>query len=440
MAWSAGKIGTLIPSAEERTTLAYGALLALSFIYFVRPEDYIPGLAYIPIAKIAGGISLFALVFGVSGQWKENKPKELRLVYFLYFWLCLGLPFSAWKSKSIGLVFTDCLKCLVVAILVSLVVNSLKDLRRLLWMQAAAVTASALGAILLHKVDSDARLEGLGNGALFNPNDLAINIALNWPLIAMFFLGSRNRFVKVLWGFGLLAMIRAVMMTYSRSGFLALVMAIFVVLLEFGWRGRRRWMLALPFMFAVPAVLLAPSNYGVRLESIVGTPQAGSLDRGSAEARKQLLIKAIEISLTHPLFGVGVGNFPSYSNMWMVTHNTYTEFSAEAGIPAMVAFILYLKSSFRNLRAVRNSPALRDDESLQLIASALWAGMAAYVVGAFFASTARLLYPYFMVGYTTALYKISHVGAEAVARVPSREPAGVLRPRRGPAPGFGWSG
>ena len=357
MAWSAGKIGTLIPSAEERTTLAYGALLALSFIYFVRPEDYIPGLAYIPIAKIAGGISLFALVFGVSGQWKENKPKELRLVYFLYFWLCLGLPFSAWKSKSIGLVFTDCLKCLVVAILVSLVVNSLKDLRRLLWMQAAAVTASALGAILLHKVDSDARLEGLGNGALFNPNDLAINIALNWPLIAMFFLGSRNRFVKVLWGFGLLAMIRAVMMTYSRSGFLALVMAIFVVLLEFGWRGRRRWMLALPFMFAVPAVLLAPSNYGVRLESIVGTPQAGSLDRGSAEARKQLLIKAIEISLTHPLFGVGVGNFPSYSNMWMVTHNTYTEFSAEAGIPAMVAFILYLKSSFRNLRAVRNSPA-----------------------------------------------------------------------------------
>jgi putative inorganic carbon (hco3(-)) transporter len=440
VAWSAGKIGQLVPSAEERTTLAYGALLALSFIYFVRPEDYIPGLDYIPIAKIAGGISVFALVFGVSGQWKENKPKELRLVYLLYVWLILGLPFSSWHSKSIVLVFTDCLKCLVVAILVSLVVNTLKDLRRLLWMQCASVTASALGAILLHKVDGDGRLEGLGNGALFNPNDLAINIALNWPIIVMFFLASRNPFVKALWGIGLLAMIRAVMMTYSRSGFLALGMGIMIVLLEFGVRGGRRWMLVLPLVLAVPAVLLAPTNYGVRLESIVGTPQAGSLDRGSADARKELLIKSVEISLTHPLFGIGIGNFGSYSNMWMVTHNTYTEFSSEAGIPALVIFVLYLKKAFENLRAVRNSPALKHDEDLQLVASALWAGMAAYVVGAFFACTARLLYPYFMVGYTTALYKISNVRAEAVARVPSREPAGVLRPKRGPAPGFGWSG
>src|SRR6516162_5792877 len=174
MAWSAGKIGKVLPSPEEQTTLAYRALVALSFIYFVRPEDYIPGLSYIPIAKIAGGISLIALVFGVSGQWQANQPKELRLLYLLYAWWWLGVPFASWKSNSLKLVLSDCFKAVVVAILVSLVVNSMRELRRLLWLQSAAVMLNAMGALLLHKVDGEGRLEGLGEGALFNPNDLAI--------------------------------------------------------------------------------------------------------------------------------------------------------------------------------------------------------------------------------------------------------------------------
>jgi putative inorganic carbon (hco3(-)) transporter len=429
----------MLPSREQQTTLAYGALVALSFIYFVRPEDYIPGLGYIPIAKIAGGISLIALIFGVSGQWEENKPRELRLMYMLYAWWCLGIPFSSWKSNSILLVFSDCVKCVVVLVLVSLVVNSIRELRQLLKLQVAAVMLNAMGAILLHKTDMDGRLMGLGNGALVNPNDLAINIALNWPICVMFFFSTRDPLFKTMWGFGLLAMIRGVMMTYSRSGFLALSMGIFVVLLEFGWRGGRRWMLVLPFLLLVPAVLLAPTNYGTRLESIVGTPQAGSMDHNSAEARKELLIRSIEITASNPLFGVGVGNFQSYSNMWMVTHNTYTEFSSEGGLPALVFFLLLLRQAFRNLRAVRMNPALKQDEDLQLIASALWAGLTAYTVGAFFASTARLLFPYFLIGYTTALYKITGLATETT-QVPSSPAAEVLRPKRGPAPGYGWSG
>ena len=36
----------------------------------------------------------------------------------------------------------------------------------------------------------------------------------------------------------------------------------------------------------------------------------------------------------------------------------------------------------------------------------MWASIPGYMVGAFFASTAYLLYPYFLVSYTTALYNI----------------------------------
>ena len=55
--------------SENRKTLAYRALVLFSYIYFLRPEDFIPGLSYVPIGKIAGGIALLALIFG-------TRPKD----------------------------------------------------------------------------------------------------------------------------------------------------------------------------------------------------------------------------------------------------------------------------------------------------------------------------------------------------------------------------
>ena len=43
---------------------------------------------------------------------------------------------------------------------------------------------------------------------------------------------------------------------------------------------------------------------------------------------------------------------------------------------------------------------------MKLFTQALWAGLAAYLAGACFASTEYNLYPYFMVGYTCAMVRI----------------------------------
>jgi hypothetical protein len=71
--------------------------------------------------------------------------------------------------------------------------------------------------------------------------------------------------------------------------------------------------------------------------------------------------------------------------------------------------------AFRNLKRTRSSALYGESRDVQLYTGGLWAGLAAYITGAMFASTAYQLFPYFMVGYTTALYRISCLRPEEVS-------------------------
>ena len=159
-------------------------------------------------------------------------------------------------------------------------------------------------------------------------------------------------------------------------------------------------------MVTVGVVIVTP-NYLIRIESIVRGGIEGSGDRGSLEARQELLKESVKLMVRHPIFGVGPGNFSSYTLTWRVAHNTYTELGAEAGVPAVFLFLLLLGLTLRKIRRVRKLPGYESSEDIRLWASALWAAMAAYMAGAMFASTEYNLFPYFMVGYICAVYQIA---------------------------------
>jgi O-antigen ligase len=142
------------------------------------------------------------------------------------------------------------------------------------------------------------------------------------------------------------------------------------------------------------------------VESILLGNIEGSGDKGSIEARQMLLRKSVVVALTHPLFGVGPGCFTLLDVGWAVAHNTYTELAAEAGIPALVLFLMAIGAAFKNITQVRKSQHYREDPEFRLFTQALWAGLGAYIVGACFASTEYNLYPYFMVAYTCAMVRI----------------------------------
>jgi len=324
--------------------------------------------------------------------------------------MILTIPLAVWRGGAWDTVFNKFSKTVVAAILVSMVVASLLQLRRLLWIQTSAVAVVSIAAVLLRH-QHDGRLEGFGYGVLQNSNDLALNIAIVLPICLAFMLHGRG-LKKAVWIVAMILMVVAVVMTYSRAGLLALIMCGGVAVHEYGIKGKRRYLIGIAVFVALLGLglIMVSSTYRARVESIVLGNIEGSHDKNSREARLELLKKSIVLSAQHPIFGVGPGNFKvmdTEDTGWGVAHNTYTELSAEAGIPALVLFLLALRAAFKNIAEAKRSEKYQSDPDYRLFTQALFAGMMALIVGGCFASLEYNLYPYIMIGYTCVLVRLA---------------------------------
>lgn len=414
-----GQPRTVLQSMRERKhTFVFGALVAFSFLYFYRPEDFVPGLDRIPMAKIAGIAGFLALAVGVLSTGKFKLPRALKILVLLFGQLILAIPFAVWRGGAFETVFTRFSKGLIVALLIGLAVSTLGQIRKLLWIQVSAVALVTFLSIALNHT-RDGRLEGIQNSILNNPNDLAINIAIAIPLGVAFILTARG-FKKAVWALALTFMCLGVVLTLSRSGLIAFVISIIICVWEYGIKGKRR-----SVVIFVAATLLvglgitvSNSGYRARVESILLGNIEGSHDKGSREARMMLLKRSIMVALTHPLLGVGPGCFMILGGDWAVAHNSYTEIAAEAGFPALILFLLAIWAAFKNLREVRKSQHYREVPEFRLFTQALRAGLAAYMAGALFASIEYLLYSYLMVAYTCAMLQIASrpIGDEEIGK------------------------
>ena len=414
----------LTPIADKptRSNLAYDALVLFSLAYFVRPEDFIPGLNIIPIGKIAGGIALLALIFVVPSSHRNKLTIELKVLLLLLGWMVLCIPFASWRSGALDTVVNKFSKGIIVAFLIYMVATSLTQVRRLLTIQAGTVALITIASLLVHRTEFG-RLMGIQKGILENPNDLAINIAINFPLCVAFLFAAKKIWSKAFWSISLVFMVWAVIATYSRSGLIAMVVSILICLWEFGVRGKRPMMMVSAVFVAIVAtgVIAVTPNYLIRVESIFRGNIEGSGDRNSREARKELLIDSLTIMTSHPIFGIGPGNLPSYTQTWRVAHNTYAELGAETGLPGFTLFVLLLALTLRKIKRIRKLPGYESSEDIRLWTSGLWAAMAAYTSGALFSSTEYNLFPYFMVGYVCAVYQIASAAhVEKEQQQPSR--------------------
>ena len=391
---------------KERKSIAYLSLMTFTFLYYMRPQDVIPGMEVLPLEKIGGGVALLALIFGVLPKDRGKIPVELKVLLLLLVDMLITIPFAFWRGGAFDAVVTKFSKGVIVALLIGLIVSKLFEIRRLLFIQAGSVALVAALSVLAHRT-LGGRLWGIQKGILENPNDLAINIAINFPLCVAFMFAAKSGFKKALWIIGLIFMLYCVLITYSRSGLIALVITMLVCLWEYGIKQKRVVLVlsaAFLGMLGLGIALMTP-HFIARMSSLVNGNVAGSGDHGSLEAREVLLKQSISLALHHPLLGVGPGNFPVVTSEWRVAHNSYTELAAEAGFPALFLFLLMFFLSFKKLGNIRKLPGYTADPSIQLWASALWASIAAYLAGSMFASTEYNLFPYFMVGFVCALYR-----------------------------------
>lgn len=421
---------------QEPLAFAYFGLLLFIFVYFARPEDWIPGLAFVPVAKIAGALILVALILSY-GKIRWHLPWEIIFLALLILQLWLSVPFSpVWKGGAID-VMLGFSKVLPLVIVIHATVRSLKRLRWIMIVQAASIATVAIASIVQAGRVGE-RLQGALHSMWGDPNDLAVLIDLSLPLCLAIALTTRDYWQKITWVLAMLAMLYAVMLTASRAGALALGVAVLVCVWHLGVRSRRAWLL-----LAVPVVLGALWLYAgsalrqrfVHTSVDEGVRSHGTEASESARQRKQLLLRSLEVTAQHPILGVGPGNFVIVSGVWHVTHNSFTQVSAEGGIPAFLLYSLVFWRAIANLRQIRRVRHTR--RTFRLFATALEASLAAFLVGSVFLSLAYHLFPYCLVGYTTALLRIvknERRVSQSTRRVPPKsEPVGAAVGLVGPA-------
>src|SRR5215472_661340 len=101
---------------------AYFWLLVFFFVYCARPEDWIPGLAILPMAKISGVFALLALLMSLGGSKRGllSLPREAYYLLALDLYLMVSSLLSpVWRGGAVGhtLDFSKALIAVVVTIL-----------------------------------------------------------------------------------------------------------------------------------------------------------------------------------------------------------------------------------------------------------------------------------------------------------------------------------
>lgn len=415
---------------------AYVSLLLFMLIYCARPEDWVPGLGHIPLAKIVGAIVIVSGLVSL-GQSRLRLPREISYLLFLTGWLWLCVPFSpVWKGGAFWrtLEFT---KVVPVILVMVLALTNLPRLRRLIFLQTACVVV--ISGVSIWKAHLfKGRLEGVLNGNYSNSNDLATQIVICLPFCIIFMLQARNPLRRCVWGFVILFMSYAVLLTGSRGGFLAWAVIMAACLWQFGIRGRRRWLLVLGLV-GVLLISLAGGMVSERFGAIMNA-QDNATAYASAQSREQLFLLAVALTVKHPLFGIGAGNFPVVSGVWIQDHNIFTQLSTEAGIAALVLLLMIFWRSFRNLREVKRIAGQKSE--WMIWAQGFYASLLGLVVATFLSPDAYQYFVYFFLFYPTALLLImrKQQGVLASKEAKDKSPVRSAELNEQPVdPEFQWS-
>jgi O-antigen ligase len=396
-------------------TVTFAGLFLFSIILYIRPYEFFPGLSSFTSMAFYSGIITLTIYAATQLSLEGNltaRPKEINLVLLLTVAALLSMPLAddiggAWKTFSEHLI-----KAIVIFVVLVNTVRTELRLKLLLllvlgvsiYLSVNAINDYRLGLFGTGTVGmADARIVGRIRGLFENSNDLALHLVTMIPIAVVLGMGKRDPFRKLIYLGTAALMVGAVVVTFSRGGFLGLVAAGFILVRRLGRKNRTATTAAL--VFAVILFLaLAPGAYSGRLSSIVNS----SADlTGSSSQRNEVLKRSIWVALRYPLFGVGIGNFRQKSPRNLETHNAYTQVASEMGLAAMVIYIMFLVHPLRRLRLIENTSYSKPDQTKFFYLSVgLQASLVGFMVSSFFGAVAYQWYVYYLVAYAVSLHRL----------------------------------
>ncbi len=389
-------------SIPRAVTAAFPILLISLFLIFSALFEVLPGIRLMRPQLLLAGIGLIMLV--ISGQVvKVLMTPIARSLLIFTAWFLVCVPFAIWIGGSLTVLINNWYKSLLMFVLTAGLLTTVTQAKKLFHAIGYAVGLLAVIAILKHTYFVGRLM--VPDTRYANSNDLAVSLLVGLIFLSYSFLRGtrRDRVIAVVLSAPVLL---ALAKTGSRAAFLGIGMLFLFGFFQASAKNKVKMAIAVPLLLCVVAVIL-PSTLRQRYFTLFTVERGSNLTAeeadqlgsaaGSSEARLKLLEDSLTITLRHPLFGVGPGNFTVEQNnmasargefgMWHVTHNSYTQVSSEMGIIGLILYVAFLYQTYKVLTSVvrsRGKGATWND--LRALASILRAAIVVMATVAFFDS------------------------------------------------------
>ena len=320
------------------------------FILYGRPFDFMLSGLHLPLIVSIGAMAACLM----SGQLiKKLNVKTTTPLIVLTGWMALSTVFSVWPGGSTRIFIDHWIKQWLPYVLVVVAIQTTRQATTLLRVLAVSLLLASIFGLVLGQSD-EGRLS-LPAGQYANPNYFALAMASGFVIVWSFVHGrGLNFFLRAL-GFAYLPVfLFLVLESQSRAAFLATLLAFGAFFVRGSLAAKVKLLIAVVILGGL-AFSVANTRTISRLKDAAALASSSSSEGpdGSTQSRFELLKDSIRLTFANPLLGVGPGMFMVAQNTmardegeingtWQGTHNTYTQFSSEVGIPALLMFVIVI--------------------------------------------------------------------------------------------------
>jgi len=262
------------------------------------------------------------------------------------------------------------------------------------------------------------------SGSFGSPNDYSQIMLVLLPLAVDRFWNEKSRWMRILMAYAAVVIFSAIVLTFSRSGFVSLVMAGALFLVYY----RPKLSALIPILLVgLLLIPFLPSEYSERMETLL-LLRPGSdynpVGEVSLRGRTSELIVGWMMFRDHPILGVGVENYPVHYQEYSrrvgldprteqrSPHNLYVEVLAERGLLGFLFFLAILWVIYRSLEAARGDFLRIKNHDYAGLITAFSVGMFSYFVGAMFMHSAYPRFMWLLIGIALALPQLSKIEFE----------------------------
>jgi O-antigen ligase len=231
-------------------------------------------------------------------------------------------------------------------------------------------------------------------------NYFAASAVLVIPVAVYFARRSTSRWERWFCIASLVFILLAFTLASSRGGIVGLCVVIGYMIVR---PGKSRRAAIVTALILLPMLLCSPASPLPRLLH----PTYG--DVLGAQVRKELWAFGLTMIVSHPVAGIGLGNFTAYSyvltsgerGMYGMACNTFLEIAAELGLPGLLAYCVICWGALTSAGKLSAEGKRRNDTFLFSAGEAIRAGLLGFIASAMFLS-AEYQKPFWVIVALTA--------------------------------------